>query len=154
MKTALIISACLVAALGAFLVGDFYGLWKHTQISRLEIIPIRFHAIDSVTSEPVDNYHVRCRSRRSSDLCVPVVGAGNPPGVKTYRIAGRRNFEAGLLFSHDKGLVLNGPESIEIWVIHPDYQTISQTSSYAELVSLGDEIKELVLTPKVLPGNR
>ena len=148
VKMALIISACLVAALGSFLVGDYLGLWKRTQVSRLEIIPIRFQAIDAVTGESVDNYHVRCSAPGSFNLCLPVAGAG-AAGVKTYRIAGRRNFETGLLFSHDRGLVQEGPETIEIWVIHPDYRTHSQASSYAELVSLGSDMKEIVLTPKV-----
>ena len=74
--------------------------------------------------------------------------------MKTVRIAGQRKFETGLLFNHDKGLVLNGPESIAIWVVHPNYRTLQLASSYAELVSPGSDMKELILTPRVMPGNR
>ena len=100
VKTLIIALTCLAAVLGGVLFGDYHGLWKRDEINRLEIIPIRFKAID---------YHVRCRSQESSDLCLPVAGAAEPPGVKTVRIAGQRKFETGLLFNHDKGLVLNGP---------------------------------------------
>ena len=151
MKALIITLTGLVSALGVFLVGDYHGLWKRAQINRLEIIPIRFQAIDAVSKEPVDNYHVRCRSGTSSDLCLPVAGVGAAPGIKTYRIAGQRKFETGFLFNHDKGLVLEGPESIELWVIHPNYRTYNQETSYAELVSPGSEIKELILTPRVMP---
>ena len=96
---------------------------------------------------------MRCSAPGSFNLCLPVAGAG-AAGVKTYRIAGRRNFETGLLFNHDRGLVQEGPESIEIWVIHPDYRTHSQASSYAELVSTGSGTKEIVLTPRVAQENR
>ena len=153
VKTLIITLACLVAALGGFLIGDYHGLWKRSQINRLEIIPIRFKAIDIITNQPVDNYYVRCRSLESSDLCPPVAGAAEPPGVKTVRIAGQRKFETGLLFNHDKGLVMDGPESIEIWVIHANYRIHNQETSYAELVSLGSKMKELILTPKVMPEN-
>ena len=153
MKTLIIALTCLAAVLGGVLIGDYHGLWKRDEINRLEIIPIRFKAIDAITSQPVDNYHVRCRSQESSDLCLPVAGAAEPPGVKTVRIAGQRKFETGLLFNHDKGLVLNGPESIAIWVVHPNYRTLQLASSYAELVSLGSDMKELILTPRVMPGN-
>ena len=86
MKTLIIALTCLAAVLGGVLIGDYHGLWKRDEINRLEIIPIRFKAIDAITSQPVDNYHVRCRSRESSDLCLPVAGAAEPPGVKTVRI--------------------------------------------------------------------
>ena len=145
VKTALIISACLAAAVGSFLAGDYLGLWKRTQVSRLEIIPIRFQAIDAGTGESIENFHVRCSAPGSFNLCLPVAGAGTA-GVKTYRIAGRRNFETGLLFNHDRGLVQEGPESIEIWVIHPNYRTHSQVSSYAELVSVGSGTKKIIMT--------
>ena len=153
VKTLIITLACLVAALGGFLIGDYHGLWKRSQINRLEIIPIRFKAIDIITNQPVDNYYVRCRSLESSDLCPPVAGAAEPPGVKTVRIAGQRKFETGLLFNHDKGLVMDGPESIDIWVIHANYRIHKRETSYAELVSLGSNMKELILTPRVMLGN-
>ena len=205
MKTLVITLTCLAAALGGFLTGDYHGLWKRSQINRLEIIPIRFKAmdsitqqpvdnyhlrcrsressdfckpvagvseapgvktvriagqrrfetglLDSITQQPVDNYHLRCRSRESSDFCKPVAGVSEAPGVKTVRIAGQRRFETGLLFNHDKGLVMEGPESIELWVIHPDYRTYNLETSYAELVSLGSDMKELILTPRVMAEN-
>lgn len=145
VKTLIITLACLVAALGGFLIGDYHGLWKRSQINRLEIIPIRFQAIDAVSNEPVDNYHVRCRSRTSSNLCPTDAGADEPPGVRTVRIAAQRIFETGLLFNHDKGLILDDTKSIQIWVIHPDYRTVNLESSYAELVSLGTNLKEIIL---------
>ena len=153
MKTLVITLTCLAAALGGFLTGDYHGLWKRSQVNRLEIIPIRFKAIDSITHQPVDNYHLRCRSRESGDFCKPVAGVSEAPGVKTVRIAGQRKFETGLLFNHDKGLVMEGPESIELWVIHPDYRTYNLETSYAELVSLGSDMKELILTPRVMAEN-
>lgn len=153
MKTALITSACLAAALGVFLAGDYVGLWKRGHISRLEIIPIRFQATDAVTGGPVYNFHVRCSAPGSLDLCRPAAGSGDASGAKTYRITGRRNFETGLLFNHDRGLVLDGPETIQIWVVHPDYRTHNLQYSYAELAALGSNTNQLVLTPRVTPEN-
>ncbi len=151
MRTALIILACLAAVLGVFLAGDYFGLWKRSQISRLEIIPIHFKAVDAVTGRPVYNFHVRCSAPGSLDLCKPAAGAGDASGVKTYRITGLRNFETGLLFNHDKGLVLDGPETIQVWVVHPDYRTHNLQFSYAELAALGNDMQQLVLTPRVTP---
>lgn len=148
VKTLVITLVCLIAAFGGFLAGDYYGLWKRSQISRLELIPIHFKVVDAVTGEPVYNYIVRCSAPGSFNLCLPAAGSGAGPRVSTYRISGRRNFETGLLFNHDRGLVLDGPESIEIWVIHADYRTHSETSSFAELVSLGSDTMEFVLTPR------
>ena len=145
MKALIITLTGLVSAFGGFLVGDYHGLWKRAQINRLEIIPIRFQAIDAVSKEPVDNYHVRCRSRTSSNLCPTDAGADEPPGVRTVRIAAQRKFETGILFNHDKGLILDDTKSIQIWVIHPDYRTVNLESSYAELVSLGTNMKEIIL---------
>lgn len=153
MKTALITLAWLTAALGVFLAGDYFGLWKRSQTSRLEIIPIHFKATDSVTGRPVYNFHVRCSAPGSFNLCRPAAGAGDASGARTYRISGRRNFETGLLFNHDMGLVLDGPENIQVWVVHPDYQIHNQQYSYAELVSLGSDLNQLVLTPRVVPEN-
>ncbi len=148
MKAIIITLVCICALITGFLIGDYQGLWKRTEITRLEIIQVRFKAIDSVTNQPVDNYHVRCRARGSNDLCVPVADALESPGVKTVRIAGQRKYEKGLLFSHDKGLAVNESAPVELWVIHADYRTLSLASSYTELTSLGTDMKELILTPR------
>ena len=49
MKTLIIALTCLAAVLGGVLIGDYHGLWKRDEINRLEIIPIRFKAIDAIT---------------------------------------------------------------------------------------------------------
>ena len=157
-KPALAALACLCVLAAGFLIGDYHGLWKREPVSRLEILQVRFKAIDGATGRPVDGFHIRCRSRAPGaaprrpgiardDLCVPVSGAAEVPGVKTFRVAARRQFEKGLLFHRDRGL-LDAAAPIELWVLHADYKTLTLSFTPEQLLSPTPDPKEITLFPR------
>ena len=157
-KPALIALACLCVLAAGFLIGDYHGLWKRELVSRLEILQVRFKAIDGATGRPVDGFHIRCRSRAPGaaprrpgiardDLCVPVSGAAEAPGVKTFRVAAQRQFEKGLLFHRDRGL-LAAAAPIELWVLHADYKTLTLSFTPEQLFSPTPDPKEITLFPR------
>lgn len=157
-KPALVALACLCVLAAVFLIGDYHGLWKRELVSRLEILQVRFKAIDGETGRPVDGFHIRCRSRAPAaaprrpgiahdDLCVPVAGAAEAPGVKTFRVAAQRQFEKGLLFHRDQGL-LDAAAPIELWVLHADYKTLTLPFTPGQLLSPTPDPKEITLFPR------
>ena len=157
-KLALVALACLCVLAAGFLIGDYHGLWKRELVSRLEILQVRFKAIDGATGRPVDGFHIRCRSRAPGaaprrpgiahdDLCVPVSGAAEAPGVKTFRVAAQRQFEKGLLFHRDRGL-LDAAAPIELWVLHADYKTLTLPFTPGQLLSPTPDPKEITLFPR------
>lgn len=157
-KPALAALACLCVLAAVFLIGDYHGLWKRELVSRLEILQVRFKAIDGATGQPVDGFHIRCRSRAPAaaprrpgiardDLCVPVSGAAEAPGVKTFRVAAQRQFEKGLLFHRDRGL-LDSAAPIELWVLHADYKTLTLSFTPGQLLSPTPDPKEITLFPR------
>ena len=160
-KPALVALACLCVLAAVFFIGDYHGLWKREPVSRLEIIQVRFKAIDGATGQPVDGFHIRCRSRASGagavaprrpgivhdDLCVPVASAAEGPGVKTLRVAASRQFEKGLLFHRDQGLRDAGTP-IELWVLHGDYKTLTLSFTPGQLLSPTPDPKEITLFPR------
>ena len=162
-KPALIALACLCVLAAGFLISDYHGLWKRELVSRLEILQVRFKAIDGETGRPVDGFHIRCRSRAPAagaapgftrrpgiahdDLCVPVSGAAEAPGVKTFRVAAQRQFEKGLLFHRDRGL-LDAAAPIELWVLHADYKTLTLPFTPGQLLSPTPDPKEITLFPR------
>lgn len=157
-KPALIALACLCVLAAGFLIGDYHGLWKRELVSRLEILQVRFKAIDGATGRPVDGFHIRCRNRAPGaaprrpgiahdDLCVPVSGAAEAPGVKTFRVAAQRQFEKGLLFHRDRGL-LAAAAPIELWILHADYKTLTLSFTPEQLLSPTPDPKEITLFPR------
>lgn len=157
-KPALVALACLCVLAAVFLIGDYHGLWKRELVSRLEILQVRFKAVDGETGRPVDGFHIRCRSRAPAaaprrpgiaqdDLCVPVSGAAEAPGVKTFRVAAQRQFEKGLLFHRDRGL-LDAAAPIELWVLHTDYKTLTLPFTPGQLLSPTPDPKEITLFPR------
>ena len=157
-KPALVALACLCVLAAVFLIGDYRGLWKSEPVSRLEILQVRFKAIDGATGQPIDGFHIRCRSRAPAaaprrpgiahdDLCVPVSGAAEAPGVKTFRVAAHRQFEKGLLFHRDRGL-LDAGAPIELWVLHADYKTLTLSFTPRQLLSPAPDPKEITLFPR------
>lgn len=157
-KPALVALACLCVLAAVFLIGDYHGLWKREPVSRLEILQVRFKAVDGETRRPVDGFHIRCRSRAPAvaprrpgiahdDLCVPVAGAAEAPGVKTFRVAAQRQFEKGLLFHRDRGL-LDAAAPIELWVLHADYKTLTLPFTPGQLLSPTPDPKEITLFPR------
>lgn len=160
-KPALVALACLCVLAAVFLIGDYHGLWKREPVSRLEILQVRFKAIDGATGRPVDGFHIRCRNRAPGaapgftrrpgiahdDLCVPVAGAAEAPGVKTFRVAAQRQFEKGLLFHRDRGL-LDAAAPIELWVLHADYKTLTLPFTPGQLLSPTPDPKEITLSPR------
>lgn len=163
-KPALIALACLCVLAAVFLIGDYHGLWKRELVSRLEILQVRFKAVDGATGRPVDGFHIRCRSRvpaagavapgssrrpgiAQDDLCIPVSGAAEAPGVKTVRVAAHRQFEKGMLFHRDRGL-LAAATPIELWVLHADYKTLTLSFTPEQLLSPTPDPKEITLFPR------
>lgn len=161
-KLALIALACLCVLAVVFLIGDYHGLWKRELVSRLDILQVRFKAVDGATGRPVDGFHIRCRSRApgavapgsprrpgiaQDDLCIPVSGAAEAPGVKTFRVAAHRQFEKGLLFHRDRGL-LDAATPIELWVLHADYKTLTLPFTPGQLLSPTPDPKEITLFPR------
>ena len=157
-KPALVALACLCVLAAVFLIGDYHGLWKRELVSRLEILQVRFKAIDGATGRPVEGFHIRCRNRATGaaprrpgiahdGLCVPISGAAEAPGVKTFRVAAQRQFEKGLLFHRDRGL-LAAAAPIELWVLHADYKTLNLSFTPGQLLSPTPDPKEITLFPR------
>lgn len=170
-KPVLVALACLCVLPAVFLIGDYHGLWKREPISRLEILQVRFKAIDGETGRPVDGFHIRCRRRAHNhlraavagaatpgsprarpgiahdDLCVPAASAAEAPGVKTLRVAASRQFEKGLLFHRDRGLLADATP-IELWVLHGDYKTLTLSFTSEQLLSPTPDPKEITLFPR------
>lgn len=163
-KLALVALACLCVLAAVFLIGDYHGLWKRELVSRLEILQVRFKAVDGETGRPVDGFHIRCRSRApgagaaapgfprrpgiaQDDLCIPVSGAAEAPGVKTFRVAAHRQFEKSLLFHRDRGL-LAAATPVELWVLHADYKTLTLPFTPEQLLSPTPDPKEITLFPR------
>jgi len=148
MQKIIITLPFLIVASLVFLVADYYSLWKKEPASQLEIALVRFKATDSETGLPVNGYHVRCWGYGNNDICTPAENIIERPGERTARIAVKRNYEKGFLFSHDRGLDLQENVSFNLWVIHGDYQTLKLITDYSDLIKHGENRKNLSLTKR------
>lgn len=149
MKKILIISILSVSSLVlAVIVCDYYGMLGQLKVSKMDIETIHFRATDSVSGAPVINYHIRCSGQGSTDICSTGRYESSVLGEKAIKIGIHRQYLKGMIFMHRVEGAPSEVTQLKIWVLHPDYQTITLDVNSDELLEFRTQPKQLLLTPK------
>jgi hypothetical protein len=131
VRNILIASLVVLALVGLFVAGDYFGVFGLKKYLVLDFAESSFRPVDKETGAPVIDVKIRCFQKGNSNACTQKESRST--GVIIVRVPVQKLVWESLLFKNKEELVATNDPQLHIMFIHYNYNNPVATFSIEDL---------------------